>query len=369
MNNYYFSQSAGSTFRNAVGATIDLQGDGTWAADRTSTISNLGTFQKSAGTGTNEIQAIFNNEGAIDATSGILQFDGGGTENGTLNVDAGAALEFVGNSAFAINSPITGAGTVINSSGAGAGPALITANVAGTLTIGSNSIVDIEGNVTVGGLVLNGGILTGAGTVTVTGQTVWSSGTMSGPGKTIAAGGLLLGAGTGGTAYQYLVGRTLENAGAAIWLGPNSFTQGADSSFVNDANRTLEIVGDGTWSAGGYLVNQGAITKSTGSGTMEIQAYLINSGSVKAQSGMLEFDGGGSVTGSLAADTTGAALEFNKVFAFNTGANVGGPGSVAFLGGTVSFASGATFAPTGTSLFAGNVAFAHNATVGQHETR
>ena len=68
--------------------------------------------RKSAGTGTTTIAVVCNNSGVVEAQTGTLRFQGGGTLGGSFAASAGAAVNFAGGT-FALG----GAGVV--SSGAG----------------------------------------------------------------------------------------------------------------------------------------------------------------------------------------------------------------------------------------------------------
>jgi len=64
-----------------------------------SSITNTGTFRADAGSNTYNIQVPFNNEGTVEATSGTLQFTGGGSgKSGTWTAASGAAMTFTGGS-------------------------------------------------------------------------------------------------------------------------------------------------------------------------------------------------------------------------------------------------------------------------------
>jgi hypothetical protein len=360
-------QSDGSTFANLATGTLNFQANGNWYdSDSTATLLNQGTLKQTAGSGTTQIEVFLNNSGSVLANVGTLEFDEGGTATGSFTVAAGATLLFSGSDKFTFGtgSSVGGAGTVTYSYGTTVPVTLINSNVSGTLTISSGSIVDFEGNVTVGALVMSGGTLTGAGTVTVTGLTTWTGGTMSGPGTIIAQGGLQLGA-TGSSDSESLYGRTFDNAGSATWLGSNFLYQDEGGTFVNQAGGTLDFQNDGGWSSDGttFLINQGTLKKSGGSNTTQITPFLTNSGSVQANSGTLELNGGGTATGSFAV-VGGATLQFstyynqrNTAFLFNAGSGVSGAGTVDFTGyyatgSSVStsssvFASGASYDVTG----------------------
>jgi hypothetical protein len=79
-----------STFNNLAGATFTassaglLQMFGTGGIDN---FNNAGTYTK-AGAGTNHLTVIFNNSNAVNVTAGRLDLSGGGTQTGTIQVQA-----------------------------------------------------------------------------------------------------------------------------------------------------------------------------------------------------------------------------------------------------------------------------------------
>jgi hypothetical protein len=92
--NYY--QSDNAVFNNLAGGTFDIQSDvgvGLFAFESGSrTITNAGTFKKSAGTGTSSVQATFTNTGTVQALSGTLSFTDAYTQNSGSTVLNGGAL-------------------------------------------------------------------------------------------------------------------------------------------------------------------------------------------------------------------------------------------------------------------------------------
>ena len=180
---------------------------------------------------------------------------------------------------------------------------------------------------TIGALVMSGGNLTGAGTVTVSGMTTWTGGTMSGPGVTVAEGGLQLGAASSSNS-ENLFGRTLENAGTAFWIGNNTLNQDYGSTFLNETGATLNFESNGTWYSDGTcaFVNQGLLETTAGTGTTQVQAPLSNSGSVVVNAGTLSFTGGGSSAASFSV-TAGTTLDLGS-YTLLSGAAESGAGTL-----------------------------------------
>ena len=94
---------SGATFDEASGSTTttDLTISGTTGA-----VSNAGTFEKTVGTGTTTVSAVFTNNasGVINAASGTLKLTGGLTNNGELEVSGGM---------LDVTTAISGTGTVL----------------------------------------------------------------------------------------------------------------------------------------------------------------------------------------------------------------------------------------------------------------
>ena len=132
-------------------------------------------------------------------------------------------------------------------------------------------------------------------------------------------------------------GRTLNNAGMAIWsagdIQPFQFT--TPDTINNLAGATFEIQGDHNifqFNAGATLSfnNAGVLRKDTTGGTTQFtSASLFNSGTVDVQTGTLALAGGNSSgTFNIA---SGAALSFTN-YTFNPGTDFTGGGSVSFSG-------------------------------------
>ena len=190
--------------RSGNGGTVDNYGIWNCQSDQTfnnayggtgTTFNNYGTFIKSGNSGTTLLDSgvAFNNTGTVNAQSGTLDFNGGGTSSGgTYSEASGAFLDFNGVN-FATSTTIVGTNLVTLSgsltvngvlngqnmqfvSGTLAGSPVIVGALtwsggalSGTLTIATNSSLFIAGG---GNNDMNGVILTNNGTVS------WSSGTL-----------------------------------------------------------------------------------------------------------------------------------------------------------------------------------------------
>jgi Hint domain len=92
---------------NEKGATFEITGDGgVTSPSGGTTISNAGVFEKSGGTGTSTIAAIFHNTGTFSVDSGAVRLSAGVTNNGTAEAFNGGSLIFDGS--FAPTSGKTG---------------------------------------------------------------------------------------------------------------------------------------------------------------------------------------------------------------------------------------------------------------------
>ena len=382
-----FTQENGSTFANQAGASLDIQNDLSWNSDTTATtFNNAGTLTESAGTGTTTIYAAFNNSGSVDVQSSTLSLQGGGTQYGSFSISVGAMLGLDGSStAFTMSSTasVSGAGTAefggtatsTFTTGSTYGVSGVTLVDGGTATFSAGSNVQATGDVAISSgtldfssgapislptLTQTDGTLTGSDTVTVSGITAWTGGNMSGNGTTVASGGLQLGANDGNSHYEVLDTRTLDNAGAATWVGSSGdFYQLNGSVLNNQTGASLDIQNDLPWysdTTATTFNNAGTLTESAGTGTTTIYAAFNNSGSVDVQSGTLSLQCGGTQSGSFSI-SVGATLGLDgssTAFTMSSTASVSGAGTAEF-GGSVSttFTTGSTYGVSGGTLVDG----------------
>jgi hypothetical protein len=285
-----YGSGAGFSIVNKAGATYNITGDFSLGANNYngtgSSFNNAGTFAKTGGAATSSIISTFTNTGTISAITGTtLEFDGGGTFAGTL----------------------TGAGTIAFASGSetfAAGLSLTASTIlfdGGNVTLGSNlafaaaQYVEVNGNVTLGSHTLSltsaflgGGSITGPGTVSVSGTTTISGN--NGNGVLYLGGGVsLLNAGTINQTYYLYV----------------NYPTGSGFSVTNKAGATYAITGDFNIGGNNYsgtgstFANAGTFEKKAGTGTTQVISTFTNTGTVAALSGTLEFDGGGTLGGTL----------------------------------------------------------------------
>jgi len=172
----------------------------------------------------------------------------------------------------------------------------------GVVTIGwlGTSLIDIAGSVTMTNLDLGGGILGGAGTLTLTGQMTWSGGEMAGGGTTRINGILTVDAPTEVTQTD----RLLENHGTVNWdgsQGAGDWTMAGQARIVNHNRFNIRTAPNRTYFLGSRVTalpgipldlqarfeNQGEVVQ-TGSSEVTIRLRAVeNNGSFQVQGGSL----------------------------------------------------------------------------------
>ena len=198
-------------------------------------------------------------------------------------------------------------------------------------------------------------VFTGSGTLTVHGTCLWRAGTMSGSGRTIVGP-----TGTINFANQLpllLAGRTLENAGTAVWTGtgPISLNGGV---ITNEAGALFIVPNPNTMASGGgapRFDNAGTFVTSPSAGTTTFTGVPFNNyGTAQIQGGTLVLEGGGASTGAFAV-SPGATLSFSgAAFTFSAGSTITGAGNLT-VGLPTSTMPG-TVNVSGTNSFTGAVA-------------
>ncbi len=152
---------------------------------------------------------------------------------------------------------------------------------------------------------MSGGLLTGAGTLTVTGQLTWTGGTMAGTGTTIAIGGLRIQNNNNAPGFGLDGARVLENRGFGSVLGYGSginFNVGSEfgsGRFFNSAGATFTFhpFYDGySWhvkyqsvdddGSDALIDNAGTLIKA-GTGSIYLYPVLANAGTIDVQGGTL----------------------------------------------------------------------------------
>src|SRR5208283_1715747 len=109
----------GSLINNPSGATWNLTSDyNLYTSTGGGTFNNAGTFEKTGGTTTSEVDPVFNNAGTVQANTATLNFAAPATSSAPWSVGTGATLEFAnGTSTSTLSGTISGAGSVQFSGG------------------------------------------------------------------------------------------------------------------------------------------------------------------------------------------------------------------------------------------------------------
>jgi hypothetical protein len=371
------SNVLGATFYVTANARIGNQGAGT------SQLDNAGVTAVFAGIGETDIDAYVNNSGFLQAQSGTLSLNGGGSSaGGNLYVAADAVLQFgpmAGGAPGGVFSVTSGQYTAGDT--AITGGALNVSAASGAIFV--NQLAIAAGILQLGGLsdgadqgvlAQRGGLLEGSGLFTVYDGASLMGGAQSGAGTTRLYGTNVLGG-----SFALDGGRTVENDGWMNWSSGNIALGSGDASAVSQTGTITNVAGavfyvtaDGRigtpGTGGGTLNNTGVLAVFAGVGESDIDAYLndTGTGSLQVQSGTLGLNGGGTANAGNLYVASNTVVQFGTMAATGTGGTFvfnGGPytGSTVVDGSTLdlSAVSGVSFGTslsvsTGTLLLGGN---------------
>jgi hypothetical protein len=388
-NGAVFNNQSGATWNHEADTLIEFNGG------NTPTFNNAGTFEKTMGTSSTGggiySQVLFNNTGSVAANSGILLVNDNGTCSGTCggswSVASGDTLQLGSGTTGALSGAISGAGTVVFTTGTvnytgtynvtgGTQATIGTANFNTGATVTSTGPLNIseDGNlnfstgntITTSTLTQSGGTLTGSDTLTVTGATTWSGGTESGTGITNANGGMTI----SGEPFQDT--RTINNTGIATFTGDAYlmldgavFNNQSGATWNHEGDTLIEFDGGNTptfSNAGTFDKTMG--TMSTGGG-IGGSILFNNTGSVEAKSGILVVSNAGSCTGTCGGSwsvSSGDTLQLGSGTTAALSGAISGAGTVVFNSGTVNY-TGAYDVTGGTQAVLGTGNFNTGATV------
>ncbi len=280
---FYDTSSLSYALINQAAGTFDFTSDGFTAFGyydgATSTFTNAGLLEKTAGTGTVNFNAALTNTGAVTSTSGTLDISGSGTLNGTIGgtgtgvvlID-GAGGTFVTTGTLAITDAgtandlrIGNGGTLTDSGLIKDSGHLVLGNASGAsaLVIAAGGTFDFTTN---DGNILNGAgaSLSNAGTIGKTGGTGTSAVgiAFTNTGIVDAASGTLklAGAVSGTGRLQIEAGDTLELASGAVGGFNTIDFNGLGATLKIDTNSTVSkpIIGMGAGSRIDLAVATGA---------------------------------------------------------------------------------------------------------------
>jgi hypothetical protein len=277
------------TFDNPAGQPVDLKGDFRAGTDL-STIpgssafsgrfDNAGTFRKSAGSGTANLDMAFNNSGLVEVQSGTLILRGGGSHSGAFTAAPGARIELMGNTT--ITGPVTTSGRVDIKGHYWLDHTLTIANGGSYANAAGNSIASINVAIQPGGSLTNAGDMylasasaprsfTNAGSFTNQGSFyVDGPSTNSGSFNNTATGyATLIGSNTGSITNAGVLSLGLTNNGSISNLG---------QIYSGDFQHAGTILNDGTWTNYGSFATLAGST-FTNNGSIDNQAvFHIGSG-------------------------------------------------------------------------------------------
>ncbi len=238
---------------------------------------NQGTVQKSGGTGTTSINAIFNNDGTLAVQTGTVLVNGTGSGGGLFEAEAGATLVFGDD--YEVDGVLSGAGTNVIA--------------AGTFTL--------IGSISTANTLLAGGTLMGDNGV-LSGLVTWTNGALGDAfgTLTVATNGILVLAGVNGT--DYTLGQYVTNSGTIRLQSGNLNIDWCDyfGQINNLTNGLVDMQADVSidgCSLGLGLVNEGTVRKSGGTNVSGLNAVFSNSGTLDVQTGTVSVNGAYSLTG------------------------------------------------------------------------
>jgi hypothetical protein len=294
-----------ASFRNLAGGVFEMRNDAPFDASTYTglTIVNEGLWRKSESLGVSRLgnnaggpEKIFHNLGTLEVETGtlILSMFGNSTNTGTINIHTSTTLHLSGNSFHGMaGSHFLGSGriliTVADVTIEGDGHRLRLVEMrSGTLAL--------EGRVEIEEFHQSGGTLAGAGTAIITGSHSWTGGAMAGSGRTILAAGAVLNI-SGSELKNLRNGRTVENAGTAVWTGTGGIlVDSGSATFRNLAEGIFEMRNDAVFDASHFqgltIINEGIWrkTESMGVSTLGYSAggpakLVHNSGTLDVQTG------------------------------------------------------------------------------------
>ena len=268
---YTFTMSETAVFKNT--GTFNANAESSPPAFRvqgggTPKIVNTGLFEKTAGTGRTEIGIPFESEGTIDGASGELRFFSG-TE---VALGASTLEGSIENFATTTAGNLKASHVTLYMAGGS-----FSVSGGSTATIGSLEQVNASA------------ILTGAGTIDVSGSLTTNYGVMRGSGSTVVLPGATA---TLGNTYLEEA-RSLVNEGV-VTFGEGEITMTGTAEIKNlatfkaNAQTTSPVfrIGEGGTPR---IINSGLFEKTSGTERGEIEPHFENLGSIKEETGKLDF--------------------------------------------------------------------------------
>lgn len=357
--------------RVLAGGTLNLQSDASITnslGGGAPLLQNLGTITRTTTAGIALLNLPFDNDGALTVSTGTLRLSGGllaDTWTGTANLAAGTTMELTGGTYnWNLSSLLSGTGT-LSVTGATLNMSGIVA-YGGPVTLAAGQL-NFNGSAAINTLAFSGGTLGGTGDLTISQNFAWSSGNIAGTNTlSIPPASTLTYTGAGGRNLQE---RTITIGGTADFTGSGTLNTGQGAIIRILASGIANLSSDGTFanSLGGaapLFHNQGTVRRNTTTGAWTIGMPVDNDGVIDIVTGLLRL-GGGSGVDTWSGDVTvpaGTTLDFNAgTFALGAGSVVSGVGALSVTGGTVNVAE--PWAYTGAASIT-NGALNYNATSG-----
>ena len=322
------SFTGAAVWNNLPAGTFNLPDSAGLSGTSVAAFNNAGTFRKTGPVGIANVTVPFNNTGTTQVQLGTLGLNGGGTNSGTFNLDAGTVLAFNGTYTFAAGGSATGAGTVQPGTSFGTLTATGDSSVANLVLNGNAKVQASAGaTLTVGTLTFLNGTLAGDGAVAVTGNLNWTSGTMSGTGATNLTGTTTI----GGFGTRVVNGRTVNNSGTATVAAGNTLGLSGAAVWNNLASGTFVLPDsarvDAVLPSTAVFNNAGTVIKDAPP-SFTAAAFNVpfhNTGTVRAVTGGLALNGGGTNAGTFDI-AAGAAVGITRPYTFLAGATTIGTG-------------------------------------------
>ena len=250
------------------------------------TFENLGTFQRTAGTSTPIVAAIFQNKGNVNVQAGGVSFTRGGSSGSANRWEAakGAKILFSGGTFALSGCALSGSIAVklAKVSAEGSGCEITDLEIQdGTFTISS-------GSVSVPNLTMkSSGILTGAGTLEISSKLSWNDqSTMSGSGTTVilpkATATANLGSSNAIIDQRHFINEgTFADSEGSVYITNGGELTNRGTFTVTTSS--LFAIRKGTGSA--TFDNAGVFQKTAGTQTTEVAPDFKNKGVIREMSG------------------------------------------------------------------------------------
>lgn len=288
----------GTVFTNSSTGVFEIQSDVSLhheSGDRPRFV-NLGTFRKSAGTGTAHINGLsFQNIGTVLLNSGTLHFGSEFLNDGLAQVESGTLT-------------LSGGGTISSRWTLAGGTSIFF--TAGSFEVSPNAlffgsgVYGVNGDVTLSGILAAanfrvmgtvGGIfqLTGSvvGAFTNVGTINWSRGQISADVTVAPAGTFNL---VGNQEKTFSAG-VFKNLGKLVWSDTGRIRVSGGTVFTNLPGGLFDFQSNSTLfndlSGQPRIMNLGEVRKSAGSGTTSLNAIpFTNAGTIEVHTGVLRID-------------------------------------------------------------------------------